>query len=90
MKQTIYILSFIITLIFASCTSQVDEQLQSAEEYYIEHHSINDSIDYVLSQIETAPGTRQDKMKRILHATNLFRKMIWKRHSLSLKALVER
>lgn len=74
MKQTIYILSFIITLIFASCTSQVDEQLQSVEEYYIEHHSINDSIDNVLSQIETAPGTRQDKMKRILHATNLFRK----------------
>lgn len=74
MKQTIYFLLSIILLIFAACTSKVDEQLQSAEEYYIEHHAINDSIDEVLSRIETSSGTKQDMMKRILQATNLFKK----------------
>lgn len=72
MKLQHYILSLLILLLTA-CTSQVDEQLQRAEEYYIEHRAINDSIDEVLSRIETTPGSRQDMMKRILRATYLYK-----------------
>lgn len=64
---------FLFILIISACTSQVDEQLRSAEEYYIEHHAINDSIDNALSQMVTTSGTSQDVMKRILHATYLFK-----------------
>lgn len=71
MKLHHYILSLLI-LFLSACTSQVDEQLQRAEEYYIRHRAINDSIDEVLSQIETSPGSRQDMMKRILKATYLY------------------
>ena len=68
-----YILSLLI-LFLSACTSQVDEQLQRAGEYYIEHRAINDSIDEVLSRMETSPGSRQDVMKRILQATYLYNK----------------
>ncbi len=71
MKLHHYILSLLI-LLLSACTSQVDEQLQRAEEYYIKHRAINDSIDGALSQIETTPGSRQDVMKRILQATYLY------------------
>ena len=71
MKLQHYILSLLI-LLLSACTSQVDEQLQRAEEYYIKHRAINDSIDEVLSRIETTPGSRQDVMKRILQATYLY------------------
>ena len=71
MKLHHYILSLLI-LLLSACTSQVDEQLQRAEEYYIKHRAINDSIDEVLSRIETTPGSRQDVMKRILQATYLY------------------
>lgn len=73
MKLHHYILSLLI-LFLSACTSQVDGQLQRAEEYYIEHHAINDSIDEVLSQMKTSPGSRQDVMKRILQATYLYQK----------------
>lgn len=72
MKLQHYILSLLI-LLLSACTSQVDEQLQRAEEYYIKHRAINDSIDGALSQIETTPGSRQDVMKRILQATYLYK-----------------
>ena len=58
-------------MFLSACTSQVDELLQRAEKYYIEHRAINDSIDEVLSRMETSPGSRQDVMKRILQATYL-------------------
>lgn len=72
MKLQHYILSLLI-LFLTACTSQVDEQLQRAEEYYIKHRAINDSIDEQLSRIETSPGSRQDVMKRILQATYLYK-----------------
>lgn len=72
MKLQHYILSLLILLLTA-CTSQVDEQLQRAEVYYIGHRAINDSIDEVLSRIETSPGSRQDVIKRILQATYLYK-----------------
>ena len=71
MKLHHYILSLLI-LFLSACTSHVDEQLQRAEEYYIKHRAINDSIDGALSQIETTPGSRQDVKKRILQATYLY------------------
>ncbi|MBQ0046108.1 MAG: hypothetical protein KBT33_01180 [Prevotellaceae bacterium] len=73
MKLHHYIL-FLIIMLLSACTSQMDEQLQRAEEYYIEHRAINDSINEALSRIETSPSSRQDIMKRILQATYLYQK----------------
>lgn len=44
-----------------------------AEAYYIKSRNVTDSIDKMLSHIETTPGTRQHLAKKILHSVYLYR-----------------